>query len=327
MLRRVPTVWRAPHAGWHCSRPSQGDPRRPLCGRPAAVSKSSSSHPGLYVPYSAAGEAAHQRLSGEAGPPLLPLDLCADKLASRPPTQPLSPCGRAAGVARAVVLTTDGSPALRQTPTQGPSHLRHPLSCDASIPGNRNSLQVTSYHAQGAPPPTLLRPVGALVTLTVLCRTTVKGLRHTPVPGDDRREALDTAEGTPPGHRPSQWTHGPAALPASGPASVWQPLATILTTQLVPGPNGGRGTVQQAKMMGACAETMLPDACSASQRSGAHLVPGTALRAGPWASPHRCPLKLGCLRTSQKAGLRRAGKSEADPSLFCMMHASEIYSP
>ena len=157
----------------------------------------------------------------------------------------------------------------------------------------------------------------------------MKGLKRTPAPGDDQREkpwtqrrahSRDTDHLS--GHTP------PAALPASGPASVWQPLATILTTQPVPGPNGGRGMVQPVKMMGAYAETMPPDACSASQRSGAHLVPGTALRAGPWASPYRCPLKLGCLRTSQTAGLRRAGKSEADPFRFsarCMLQRSTLH--
>ena len=59
---------------------------------------------------------------------------------------------------------------------------------------------------------------------------------------------------------------------------------------------------------------MPPGAGPASRRSGAHLVPG----AGPWASPYRCALSLGCQRTSQKAGLRRAGKSEADPFSLSM---------
>lgn len=81
----------------------------------------------------------------------------------------------------------------------------------------------------------------------------MKGLRRTPVQGGDRREkpwtprrahSRDTDRLG--GHTP------PAALPASGPASVWRPLTTILTTQPVPGPNGGRGTVQPAEMMGAC---------------------------------------------------------------------------
>lgn len=54
------------------------------------------------------------------------------------------------------------------------------------------SLQVTSYCAQGASSPTLLWQVGALVKLTVLCEKVELmagvAVRHTPVPGDGRRE-------------------------------------------------------------------------------------------------------------------------------------------
>ena len=93
-----------------------------------------------------------------------------------------------------------------------------------------------------APPsPTLLWQVGALVKLTVLCEKVELmagvAVRHTSVPGGDGREKPWTQR------RACSWDT--ARLRGhTAPAA--------LTTQPVPGPNGGRGMVRPAKVIGAC---------------------------------------------------------------------------
>ena len=88
---------------------------------------------------------------------------------------------------------------------------------------------MTSYRAQGAPSPTLLWQVGALVKLTILCEKVELmagvAVRHTSVPGGDGREKPWTQR------RARSWDT--ARL-----RGHTDPAA--LTTQPVPGPNGKR---------------------------------------------------------------------------------------
>ena len=102
---------------------------------------------------------------------------------------------------------------------------------------------------------------------------------------------------------PSEYNPSPHLRPT-------EDLSPLLLTQL---------TLTHPSTPGA----MPPGAGPATRRSGAHLVPG----AGPWASPYRCALSLGCQRTSQKAGLRRAGKSEADPFSLSMRRMLQRSTP